>query len=178
MLFFVGNKPANIKFPLTVLRSFCSQQTIQIGKKNGKGVLHLIIKEKVLFICSHNSARSQMAESLMNIMMGDCYETYSAGIEPGTLNRYVVRAMAEIDIDIASNRTKSVEEFINQEFDFVVTVCDKAGEACPWFPGAKRTLHRSFPDPSTFTGPDEEIMDRVRQVRDQIKVWIVETFPC
>ena len=135
-------------------------------------------KKRVLFLCTHNSARSQMAENLMNIMMGDCYEAFSAGIEPGTLNRYVVRAMAEIDIDIASNRTKGVEEFKNQEFDFVVTVCDKAGEACPWFPGAKQTLHRSFPDPSTFTGPDQEVMDRVRQVRDQIKIWIVETFPC
>jgi len=135
-------------------------------------------RKRVLFLCTHNSARSQMAEGLINIMMGDCYEAHSAGLEPGKLNPYVVRAMAEVDIDISSNRTKGVDEFINQEFDFVVTVCDKAGEACPWFPGAKQTLHQGFPDPSTFTGTDEEIMERVRQVRDQIKDWIVETFPC
>lgn len=135
-------------------------------------------RKRILFLCTHNSARSQMAEGLMNVMMGDCYEAHSAGLEPGKLNPYVVRAMAEVDIDIASNRPKSVDAFIDQKFDFVVTVCDKAGEACPWFPGAKKTLHQGFPDPSTFTGTDEEIMEHVRQVRDQIKGWIVETFPC
>ena len=135
-------------------------------------------RKRVLFLCTHNSARSQIAEGLMNTMMGDCYEPHSAGLEPGKLNPYVVRAMAEVDIDIASNRTKGVEEFIKQDFDFVVTVCDKASEACPWFPGAKTTLHQSFPDPSTFTGTDEEIMEQVRQVRDQIKIWLVQTFLC
>jgi arsenate reductase (thioredoxin) len=135
-------------------------------------------RKRVLFLCTHNSARSQIAECLMNTMMGDCYEAHSAGLEPGKLNPFVVRAMAEVDINIASNRTKGVDEFINQDFDFVVTVCDKAGEVCPWFPGAKETLHQGFPDPSTFTGTDKEIMERVRQVRDQIKEWIVETFPC
>lgn len=135
-------------------------------------------RKRILFLCTHNSARSQMAEGFMNTMMGDCYEVCSAGLEPGNLNPYVVRAMAELDIDIASNRTKGVDEFIDQKFDFVVTVCDKASEACPWFPGARQTLHRNFPDPSTFVGTDEEIMERVRQVRDQIKGWIVDTFPC
>ena len=114
----------------------------------------------------------------MNTMLGDCYETHSAGLEPGKLNPYVVRALTEVDIDIASNRTKGVDEFINQGFDYVVTVCDKAGEACPLFPNAKKTIHQGFPDPSTFTGTDEEIMERVRLVRDQIKGWIVKTFPC
>jgi len=152
----------------------------KIAQKWVSEIQHTLAAErkKVLFLCTHNSARSQMAESLMNTMMGDMYDAQSAGIEPGKLNPYVVRAMAEEDIDIASNRSKGVEEFINQDFDFVVTVCDKAGEACPWFPGAKTTLHQSFPDPSTFTGTDEEIMERVRQVRDQIKVWLVQTFPC
>ncbi|HWR31733.1 MAG TPA: arsenate reductase ArsC [Negativicutes bacterium] len=136
------------------------------------------IRKKVLFLCTHNSARSQMAESLMNVMMGDLYDALSAGIEPGRLNPYVIKAMAEVDIDISTNRAKSIDEFTNQEFDFVVTVCDKAGEACPWFPGAKKTLHQAFPDPSTFTGTDEEIIEQVRQVRDQIRDWLVETFPC
>jgi len=101
-------------------------------------------RKRVLFICTHNSARSQMAESLMNIMMGDCYEAHSAGIEPGRLNPYVVRVMAEDDIDISGNRVKSVDEFVNQDFDFVVTVCDKAGEACPWFRAPKKPCIRHF----------------------------------
>ena len=135
-------------------------------------------RTKVLFLCSHNSARSQMAESLMNSMMGDLYSAFSAGLSPGKLNPYVVKAMAELDVDISANRTKGTEEFINQEFDFVVTVCDKAGDACPWFPGAKQNLHQGFPDPSQFSGSEEEIMNQVRQVRDQIKGWLVKTFPC
>ena len=134
-------------------------------------------RKRVLFLCTHNSARSQMAEGLMNTLLSSHYSAYSAGLEPGKLNPYVVRGMAEIGIDISSNRTKSVNEFVRQEFDYVVTVCDKAGEVCPWFPGAKQTLHQGFPDPSTFTGTDEEIMDRVRNVREHIKEWISATFP-
>ena len=137
-----------------------------------------IVKKRVLFLCTHNSARSQMAENLMNVMLGDLYEAYSAGIEPGRLNPYVVRAMSELDIDISANRTKGVDEFAQQEFDFVVTVCDNAGKSCPFFPGAKQTIHQSFSDPSTFTGTDEEILEQVRLIRDQIRVWIVKTFPC
>jgi arsenate reductase len=133
-------------------------------------------RKRVLFLCTHNSARSQMAEGLMNTLLSENYSAYSAGLEPGKLNPYVVRAMAEIGIDIASNRAKSVDEFTQQEFDYIVTVCDKAGEACPWFPGAKQTLHQGFPDPSTFTGTDEEIMERVRSVRGQIKEWIETIF--
>jgi arsenate reductase (thioredoxin) len=151
---------------------------MELGEKSGRRSTILLPKKKVLFLCTHNSARSQMAEGLMNIMMGDLYAAQSAGLEPGTLNPYAVRAMAELDIDIASNRTKNVERFINQEFDFVVTVCDKAKEVCPYFPGAKKAFHQSFPDPSTFTGPEEEIMKQVRLVRDQIRSWLVETFPC
>ena len=88
------------------------------------------------------------------------------------------RAMAELDLAISGNRAKSVDEFSGQDFDYVVTVCDKAGEACPYFPGAKTRLHQSFADPSQFTGTDEEIMEQVRQVRDQIRRWLVQTFPC
>ena len=135
-------------------------------------------KKRVLFLCTHNSARSQMAESLMNTMLGDLYEAHSAGIEPGWLNPYVVRAMAELDLEISGNRVKSVDEFSGQEFDYVVTVCDKAGEACPYFPGAKTLLHQAFEDPSQFTGTDEEIMDQVATVRDRIRRWLVQTFPC
>ena len=137
-----------------------------------------IVKKRVLFLCTHNSARSQLAENLMNVMLGDQYEAFSAGIEPGKLNPYVVRAMAELDINISANRAKGVDEFLQQKFDFVVTVCDKAGEACPISPGATQTIHQSFADPSTFTGTDDEIMEQVRQVRDQIRTWIIKTFPC
>jgi arsenate reductase len=86
--------------------------------------------------------------------------------------------MAELDLDISGNRVKSVDEFSGQEFDYVVTVCDKAGEACPYFPGAKTPMHQAFADPSQFTGTDEEIMEQVALVRDQIRRWLVQTFPC
>lgn len=133
-------------------------------------------RKRVLFLCTHNSARSQMAENLMNVMMGDLYEAYSAGIEPGKINPYVVRALAEIGIDISANQPKSVDAFAGQAFDIVVTVCDRAGEVCPIFPGATQTIHHSFDDPSKFSGTDEEIMVRVREVRDEIRSWLADTF--
>jgi arsenate reductase len=131
-----------------------------------------MIKKKALFICTHNSARSQMAEGLLNALYGDCYEAYSAGIEPSSLNPYVVKAMAEIDIDISSNLTKSVEEFKEKEFDFVITVCDQAKEACPFFPGGKKYIHKNFEDPSKLEGTEDVILSNVRRIRDQIKEWI------
>ncbi|WP_425058140.1 Arsenate reductase [Sporomusa carbonis] len=134
------------------------------------------MKKKVLFLCTHNSARSQMAEGLLRAMYGDRYESFSAGTEPGKLNPYVVRAMAEIGIDISGHWSKSLNEFLRDEFDYVVTVCDSAKEGCPYFPGGKKLLHESFPDPSGFTGTDEEIMAGVRTVRGQIQRWIAETF--
>ncbi|VBB06453.1 low molecular weight phosphotyrosine protein phosphatase [Lucifera butyrica] len=134
------------------------------------------MKKKVLFLCTHNSARSQMAEGLLRARYGDRYESFSAGTEPGKLNPYVVRAMAEIGIDISGHWSKSLNEFLRDEFDYVVTVCDSAKEGCPYFPGGKKLLHESFPDPSGFTGTDEEIMAGVRTVRDQIQQWITETF--
>lgn len=148
------------------------QSSLGMNGKNPTGL------KRVLFLCTHNSARSQMAESLMNKMLGDLYEAHSAGIEPGKINPYVVRALAELDLDISGNQPKGVESFSGQEFDYVVTVCDKAGEICPIFPGAKRMIHHSFDDPSKFNGTDEEIMARVRVVRDQIRRWLVQTFPC
>ena len=133
------------------------------------------MKKKVLFICTHNSARSQMAEAFLNKLYGDKYEAYSAGIEPKEINPYVVKAMAEIGIDISKQRSKSIKEFWGQNFDYVVTVCDNAKENCPFFPGEK-IIHKSFEDPSEFRGSEEEIMKKVRQVRDEIKEWIRKTF--
>jgi len=133
------------------------------------------MKKKVLFICTHNSARSQMAEGFLNALYGDRYKGYSAGIEPAKINPYAVKVMAEIGIDISTHRSKSIEEFRGENFDYVVTVCDHAKEACPFFPGEK-VLHKGFKDPSEFKGTEDEMLEKVRGVRDEIKDWIEKTF--
>lgn len=133
------------------------------------------MKQKVLFICTHNSARSQMAESLLNYHHSDQYEGYSAGIEATKFNPHVIKAMAEIGIDISHQHSKTIEEFHGETFDYVVTVCDQAKEVCPFFPG-KTILHKGFDKPSSFTGIEEEILNQVRRVKDEIKNWIAGTF--
>lgn len=130
------------------------------------------MKEKVLFVCVHNSARSQMAEAWLKHLAGDRFEVYSAGIEPGELNPQVVAAMAEAGIDISQNKTKSVADLIaaGHHFDYAITVCDDAqAEACPIFPGATRRLHWSLPDPHAITGTLDEKLDFVREIRDRIR---------
>lgn len=136
-------------------------------------------KTKVLFVCIHNSARSQMAEAFLNTLYGDRFDAMSAGLEPGVLNPYVVRAMQEIGIDIAEAKTKSVFDLhtAGYSYDYVVTVCDpEAAERCPIFPGAAERLHWGFPDPSRMQGSDEEKLAQVRKVRDairrQIEMWV------
>jgi arsenate reductase (thioredoxin) len=129
-------------------------------------------KEKVLFVCIHNSARSQMAEAWLNVLYGDRFEAKSAGLEPGTLNPLVVKAMEEVGIDISRNLTKSVYDFFKEGelFSWVITVCDEAGaERCPVLPGIAKRLHWSFPDPSLLTGTPEEKMAAIRRIRDDIK---------
>ena len=133
------------------------------------------MKKKVLFLCTHNSARSQIAEGLLNTFYGNRYEGYSAGVTPTKVNPYVIKSMAEIGIDISRNRSKSIEEFRGENFGYVVTVCDSAREACPFFPGEK-VIHKSFEDPNQFGGSEEEILKQVRHVRDEIKEWIKSTF--
>jgi arsenate reductase len=133
------------------------------------------MKRKVLFLCTHNSARSQIAEGLLNTIYGSLYEAHSAGIEPSKVNPYAVEVMKELGIDISNNRSKSIEEFRDANFDYVVTVCDNAKEACPFFPG-KKILHKSFEDPAEFEGNIEETLAIFRKVRDEIKNWIQETF--
>ncbi|SMC99667.1 arsenate reductase ArsC [Sporomusa malonica] len=135
-----------------------------------------MIKMKVLFLCTHNSARSQIAEGLLRAMYGDRFESLSAGTEVTKVNPYVTKSMAEIGIDLSSHRSKHLNEFINEHFDYVVTVCDNAKEACPYFPNAKKRLHHSFSDPSKFTGTEEEILLGVAKVREEIKLWIEENF--
>ncbi len=132
---------------------------------------------KVLFLCVHNSGRSQMAEAFLKKHGGDRFEVESAGLEPGKLNPFVVRSMAEIGIDISKNPTKSVFDLYKagRHYDVVVTVCSKeAAERCPIFPGLHEKLHWPFADPSTFTGSDEEIMGQVQKVRDQIETEVKE----
>jgi arsenate reductase len=129
------------------------------------------MKKKVLFVCVHNSARSQMAEALLNQMCPDEFEAHSAGLEPGTLNPLVVEAMQEIGMDISQNKTKSVfEEYKSGKmFAYVIAVCDEASaERCPIFPGVTTRLQWSFPDPSKFQGTQDERLARVREVRDAI----------
>ena len=133
------------------------------------------MKRKVLFICTHNSARSQMAEAFLNALYEHTYEGYSAGTEPTEINPYVVKAMAEVGIDISENHSKGIGKYRGERFDFVVTVCDHAKETCPFFPG-DTILHKSFQDPSEFKGTIDEILKQVRQVRDEIKIWLEQTF--
>lgn len=135
------------------------------------------MKQKVLFVCIHNSARSQMAEAWLNYLHGDRFDAESAGLEPGTLNPYAVRVMAEAGIDIADAATKSVFDLYRagRLYNYVVTVCDQeAAERCPIFPGAAERIHWSFADPSKATGSDIEKLVQVRAVRDQIRAQIEE----
>jgi arsenate reductase len=137
------------------------------------------MKTKVLFVCIHNSARSQMAEAWLSHLYGDRFDAMSAGLEPGTLNPNAVRVMAEVGVDIANASTKSVFDIYKagKLFSYVVTVCDEtAAERCPIFPGVVKRLHWSFADPSQAQGSDEEKLAQTRAVRDairqQIDAWV------
>jgi len=134
------------------------------------------MKKRVLFVCLHNSARSQMAEAFLRYFYGDHYESLSAGTEPGKVHPLTVKVMAEDGIDLSGQRSKSVDEFRGQEIDLVVTVCDSAREKCLFFPYAKKRIHQSFPDPASVTGSEEEKLEAFRATRDEIKKWIRENF--
>ena len=123
-------------------------------------------KQRVLFLCTGNSARSQMAEGLLRHLAGDRFGVFSAGTRPASLNPNAVKVMSEIGIDIAGSRSKSVDEFAGQQFDYVFTVCDNAKESCPIFPGAGKRLHHSFEDPAA--APRDQQAMIFRKVRDQI----------
>ncbi|MBI3299648.1 MAG: arsenate reductase ArsC [Elusimicrobia bacterium] len=131
----------------------------------------------VLFLCIHNSARSQMAEAFLAQLGKERYRPESAGLEPGKLNPVVVEVMKELGIDISGNQTKSVFDLFKsgKRYEYVVTVCDEASaERCPVFPGITTRLHWGFPDPSSFTGTREEKLQQTRVVRDQIKAKVAE----
>jgi arsenate reductase len=138
-------------------------------------------KQRVLFICIHNSARSQMAEGWLNFVGGERFEAESAGLDPGILNPLVVEAMQEVGIDISHKRTQSVFDVFKsgRMFAYAITVCDEASaERCPIFPGVTKRLHWSFPDPSALTGTKAEKMVKVRQIRDviraQVEAWCAQ----
>ena len=126
-------------------------------------------KSRVLFLCTHNSARSQMAEGLLRHIVGDRFEVYSAGTEATRVRPLAIRAMEEIGVDISSQESKTLERYLGEPFDYVITVCDDANEACPFFPGAMKRLHWSFEDPSRAEGSEEERLAAFRSVRDRIR---------
>ncbi len=133
-------------------------------------------KKKVLFICTFNSARSQIAEGLLRAIYAHDYEVYSAGTHPSTVHPFAINVMKEIGIDISSQSSKSIDIFKNEEIDCVVTVCDQAKEGCPVFPRAKYLIHKSFKDPETLIDSRGEILNMFRKVRDEIIDWIQESF--
>jgi arsenate reductase len=126
------------------------------------------MKKRVLFLCTGNSCRSQMAEGWLRHLAGDRFEAFSAGTSPVGLNPGAVEAMRESGVDISAHRSKHLTEFAGVRFDYVVTVCDRARETCPIFPGARTVLHWSFDDPAAAKGTDEERRAVFRRVRDEI----------
>jgi arsenate reductase (thioredoxin) len=131
-----------------------------------------IDKKTALFLCTHNSSRSHMAEGLLRSIHGGQWEAFSAGTKPRGVHPYAVKVMAEIGIDISENQSKHVASFLEKNFDLVVTVCDDANEACPIFPGGIKRLHQGFPDPSAAPGTPDERLAVFRRIRDEIRQWI------
>jgi arsenate reductase (thioredoxin) len=129
----------------------------------------MTMKARVLFLCTHNSARSQMAEGLLRHLAGDRFEAYSAGTEATYVRPLAIRAMDEIGVDISGQESKMLERYLRETFDYVITVCDDANEACPFFPGAKNRLHWSLPDPSAAKGSEEVRLAVFRSVRDRMR---------
>ncbi|HEY7334137.1 MAG TPA: arsenate reductase ArsC [Bryobacteraceae bacterium] len=133
-------------------------------------------KKRVLILCTGNSARSQMAEGLLRHDAGNRFTVESAGTKPSTVRPEAIAVMKEVGIDITSHRSKNVDEFAGQDFDYVVTVCDNAKESCPVFFGKATRLHHSFNDPAAIEGPEEKRMDAFRKVRDELRGYL-KAFP-
>ncbi len=133
-------------------------------------------KKKVLVLCTGNSARSQMAEGLLKHITQNEYEVFSAGTKPSIVRPEAIKALAEIGIDISENRSKSVDEFVNAEIDYVLTVCDNAQENCPYFPAKTKVIHHSFEDPAEVQGDEETRVEAFRKIRDEIKKYFENDF--
>ena len=134
------------------------------------------MKKKVLLLCTHNSCRSQMAEGIVNHYLGDRFQAYSAGTEATRVNPLAIQALAELGIDISGHRSKTLDEFAGEKFDYVITLCGSANEQCPLFIGGVRRVHIGFDDPSQITGTPEEVLPEFRRVRDEIRVRLEEFF--
>lgn len=137
-------------------------------------------KPKVLFLCTGNSARSQMAEAFLRLVAGERFEVHSAGLEPSVVNPHTIRVMEEIGVDMSAHRSKSLEDYLGKvHFAYLITVCSRAEEKCPLFPGMGVRLHWPFDDPATETGSDEDKLAKFRQVREEIRVkimaWVAES---
>lgn len=133
-------------------------------------------KKTILFVCTHNSCRSQMAEGLMRAFKGDRWEAFSAGTEPKAVHPAAAAVMAEIGIDISGQRAKGFDALAGVAFDEIVTVCDRAKESCPLFPGRGRRRHQGFPDPAAAAGTEAEVLAAFRRVRDEIRRWIESVY--
>lgn len=127
------------------------------------------MKKKVLFLCTHNSCRSQMAEGLVNADLGDRFEAFSAGTEATRVNPLAALVLAEIGVDISGHYSKTLEEFSGQSFDHVITLCGSANELCPAFFGGVKRVHIGFEDPSQVNGTEDEVLSEFRRVRDEIR---------
>jgi arsenate reductase (thioredoxin) len=134
------------------------------------------MKKRVLVLCTGNSARSQMAEGLLRYDAGDRFEVESAGTRPGHVRPEAIAVMKELGIDISGHRSKHVQEFENQSFDYVLTVCDNAKESCPVFPGQLNRIHQGFEDPAALNGTEDERLSLFRKVRDEIRNYL-KVFP-
>ena len=129
-------------------------------------------KKRILILCTGNSARSQMAEGLLRHDAGQRFDVFSAGTKPSHVRSEAIAVMQELGIDISGHRSKSVDEFAGQSFDYVLTVCDNAKESCPIFPGNTATIHHAFEDPAAFQGSDQDRVALFRSVRDQIREYL------
>lgn len=135
------------------------------------------MKQRILFLCTHNSCRSQMAEGLANHYLADCFQAFSAGTEATRVNPLAGRVLAELGIDSSGQRSKTIDEFGDDSFDYVITLCGDANEKCPLFFGGVQRIHRGFDDPSRLKGSEEDLLPEFRRVRDEIREWLVQYFP-
>ncbi len=133
-------------------------------------------KKKILILCTGNSARSQMAEGLLKHICQNEFEVFSAGTKPSIVRPEAIKVLTEIKIDISNNRSKSVDEFADEEIDYVLTVCDNAKENCPYFPAQTKLVHHSFADPAEVEGDEETRILAFRRVRDQIQEYLNDSF--
>ncbi len=135
-----------------------------------------MVKKRVLFMCIHNAARSQMAEGLFRQFYGDSFDVYSAGSEPKHVDPLAIRCMEKIGIDISNQRSKSLGEFNGQTFDYVITVCGNKYNACPLFEGGKKYFKQEFEDPSTYEGTEEEKLELFNKLRNELKFWLDDLY--